>query len=53
MTYRGCARLVQHAPAYRKTHHLKSGVGHYGVFNRKRWESQTYAVVRNQIRSAH
>jgi poly(3-hydroxybutyrate) depolymerase len=40
-------------PDYRKTHHLQAGVGHYGVFNGKRWDAQIYPVVRNMIRSAH
>ncbi len=43
-----CAML----PAYRKTHHLQAGVGHYGVFSGKRWEAQIYPVVRNMIQSA-
>ena len=38
---------------YMKTHHLQAGVGHYGVFNGKRWEAQIYPVVRNHIMSAH
>ena len=29
---------------YMKTHHLQAGVGHYGVFNGKRWETQVYPV---------
>jgi poly(3-hydroxybutyrate) depolymerase len=37
---------------YMKTHHLQAGVGHYGVFNGKRWESQVYPVVRNHIQSS-
>ena len=37
---------------YRKSHHLQAGVGHYGVFNGKRWEAQIYPVVRNHIQSA-
>jgi poly(3-hydroxybutyrate) depolymerase len=37
---------------YMKTHHLQAGVGHYGVFNGKRWEAQVYPVVRNHIRSS-
>ena len=37
---------------YMKTHHLQAGVGHYGVFNGKRWEAQIYPVVRNHIMSA-
>jgi len=34
---------------YMKTHHLQAGVGHYGVFNGRRWETQIYPVVRNHI----
>ncbi len=37
--------------AYKKSHHLQAGVGHYGVFNGKRWEAQIYPVVRNMIQS--
>jgi poly(3-hydroxybutyrate) depolymerase len=37
---------------YMKTHHLQAGVGHYGVFNGKRWEGQIYPVVRNHIMAA-
>ncbi len=40
-------------PDYKKTHHLQAGVGHYGVFNGKRWTSQIYPVVRNMIQSTH
>jgi polyhydroxyalkanoate depolymerase len=38
---------------YMKTHHLQAGVGHYGVFNGKKWDAQIYPVVRNHIMSAH
>ncbi|MFZ5691728.1 MAG: polyhydroxyalkanoate depolymerase [Pseudomonadota bacterium] len=34
---------------YRKRHHLQPGVGHYGVFSGKKWESQIYPLVRNLI----
>jgi polyhydroxyalkanoate depolymerase len=34
---------------YMKTHHLQAGVGHYGVFNGRRWDTQIYPVVRNHI----
>lgn len=34
---------------YRKRHHLQPGVGHYGVFSGKRWETQIYPLVRNHI----
>ncbi len=37
---------------YMKTHHLQAGVGHYGVFNGRRWEAQVYPVVRNHIMSS-
>jgi poly(3-hydroxybutyrate) depolymerase len=43
-----CTRL----PGYMKSHHLQAGVGHYGVFNGKRWESQIYPVVRSMIQAA-
>jgi poly-beta-hydroxyalkanoate depolymerase len=39
-------------PGYKKTHHLQAGVGHYGVFNGKRWDGLIYPVVRNIIQSA-
>ena len=32
-----------------KRHHLQANVGHYGVFNGKRWEREIYPVVRNFI----
>ncbi len=38
-------------PAYKKSHHLQAGVGHYGVFNGKRWEAHIYPVVRSLIQS--
>jgi polyhydroxyalkanoate depolymerase len=34
---------------YMKRHHLQAGVGHYGVFSGRRWESQVYPVVQNFI----
>ena len=37
---------------YMKTHHLQPGVGHYGVFNGRRWETQIYPVLRNHIQSS-
>jgi len=36
---------------YMKRHHMQPGVGHYGVFSGRRWEAQTYPVVRNMILS--
>jgi poly(3-hydroxybutyrate) depolymerase len=32
-----------------KRHHLQAGVGHYGVFSGKRWETQVYPQVRHTI----
>jgi len=32
-----------------KRHHLQANVGHYGVFNGKRWEREIYPAVRNLI----
>ena len=37
---------------YMKIHHLQAGVGHYGVFNGKRWETQVYPVLRNHIQAS-
>lgn len=34
---------------YLKTHHVQTGVGHYGVFNGHRWERQVYPRVRAVI----
>jgi poly(3-hydroxybutyrate) depolymerase len=34
---------------YRKKHYMQAGVGHYGVFNGRRWASQIYPLVRNTI----
>jgi polyhydroxyalkanoate depolymerase len=34
---------------YMKRHHLQAGVGHYGVFSGRKWETQVYPLVRNFI----
>jgi poly(3-hydroxybutyrate) depolymerase len=34
---------------YLKRHHMQAGVGHYGVFSGKRWESQIYPLLKNVI----
>ncbi len=41
--------LCDNIYANRKRHHLQPGVGHYGVFNGKKWQSQIYPLVRNLI----
>ncbi|MBV8156312.1 MAG: polyhydroxyalkanoate depolymerase [Dyella sp.] len=34
---------------YMRMHHIQTGVGHYGVFNGKRWEAQVYPLLRETI----
>jgi polyhydroxyalkanoate depolymerase len=34
---------------FRKRHHLQPGVGHYGVFSGRRWDTQIYPILRNHI----
>ncbi len=34
---------------FMRKHHLQPGVGHYGVFNGRRWNTQIYPLVRNLI----
>ncbi|RQU20023.1 polyhydroxyalkanoate depolymerase [Burkholderia cenocepacia] len=41
--------LCSGLPSYLKTHHVQTGVGHYGVFNGSRWEAQIYPIVRATI----
>ena len=45
-------RICAAASPYMKTHHMQAGVGHYGVFNGRRWETQIYPVVRNHIQAS-
>lgn len=40
-----CSTLRPHL----KRHHLQANVGHYGVFNGRRWDNEIYPVVRNMI----
>jgi polyhydroxyalkanoate depolymerase len=44
--------LCSGIPAWKKTHHLQAGVGHYGVFSGQRWSTQIYPVVRHHIQNA-
>jgi poly(3-hydroxybutyrate) depolymerase len=44
--------LCSGLPAARKAHRVQPRVGHYGVFNGKRWRSETYPKVRDFI-AAH
>ena len=43
--------LCSSLPPHMKSHHLQAGVGHYGVFTGRKWEGQTYPLVRNFIQS--
>ena len=36
---------------YLKTHHIQTGVGHYGVFSGRKWNQQIYPRVRDMIHS--
>ncbi len=37
---------------YLKTHHVQTGVGHYGVFSGKKWNQQIYPRVRDVIHAS-
>jgi poly(3-hydroxybutyrate) depolymerase len=37
---------------YMKTHHIQTGVGHYGVFSGRRWNQQIYPRVRDMIHAS-
>ena len=37
---------------YLKTHHIQTGVGHYGVFSGRKWNQQIYPRVREMIHFA-
>ena len=37
---------------YLKTHYVQPGVGHYGVFSGRRWNSTIYPMVRESIYTA-
>jgi poly(3-hydroxybutyrate) depolymerase len=41
--------LVKNLPMSKQLNHLQAGVGHYGVFNGRRWSTEIYPVVRNFI----
>ncbi len=42
--------LTPNLPKERKFHHLQENVGHYGIFNGRRWREQIMPRVRNFIR---
>jgi poly(3-hydroxybutyrate) depolymerase len=37
---------------YMKTHHIQTGVGHYGVFSGRKWNQQIYPRVREAIHAS-
>jgi poly(3-hydroxybutyrate) depolymerase len=37
---------------YMRTHHIQTGVGHYGVFSGRRWNQQIYPRVRDMIHAS-
>jgi poly(3-hydroxybutyrate) depolymerase len=37
---------------YMKTHHIQTGVGHYGVFSGRKWNQQIYPRVREVIHAS-
>jgi poly(3-hydroxybutyrate) depolymerase len=41
--------LCPNVRAYKRMHHVQTGVGHYGVFSGKKWEAQVYPLVRDTI----
>ena len=43
-----CARLRP----YKKRHYVQTGVGHYGAFSGRRWNTQIYPMVRDVIYSS-
>ncbi len=43
--------LCRGIPAARKGHHLQPRVGHYGVFNGRRWRDEIFPKVRDFIRA--
>ncbi|MCG7364120.1 polyhydroxyalkanoate depolymerase [Roseomonas sp. ACRSG] len=43
------AALCSGLPAEMKFHHLQGDVGHYGVFNGRRWANEIYPLVRQVI----
>jgi poly(3-hydroxybutyrate) depolymerase len=41
--------LCPNVKPYLKTHHIQTGVGHYGVFSGRKWNQQIYPRVRDLI----
>ncbi|MBR0664044.1 polyhydroxyalkanoate depolymerase [Roseomonas hellenica] len=43
--------LCRSIPVNMRHYHLQTGVGHYGVFNGRRWQTEIYPKVREMIES--
>ena len=43
-----CSRI----PSYMRSHHVQTGVGHYGVFSGRKWNQQIYPRVREMIHAS-
>jgi poly(3-hydroxybutyrate) depolymerase len=41
--------LASNVRPSQRTHHIQTGVGHYGVFSGKKWNQQIYPRVRDMI----
>ena len=41
--------LLTNLPKRKKLHHLQPGVGHYGVFNGRRWSNEIYPVLKGFV----
>ena len=48
---RAALDLAEHLPPAKKKYFLARDVGHYGIFNGKRWREEIMPVVRNWIRN--
>jgi poly(3-hydroxybutyrate) depolymerase len=44
-------RLCRNLPEAKQAHYLQPRVGHYGVFNGRRWQTEIYPKVRDFIRA--
>ena len=44
--------LCTNVRTYLKTHHIQTGVGHYGVFSGRKWNQQIYPRVRDMIHAS-
>jgi poly(3-hydroxybutyrate) depolymerase len=49
---RAAQDLCRGIPADRREHHVQTGVGHYGVFSGRRWETGIYPRLRAMIRAS-